>query len=198
MLDGTWIYSEKLCLYLTLITHLLLGHQLTGDIVFFLVQLYNVIQYITVGVFRLGTQYYSEARASMKRIEEFLILEQNEQIKDIYTNGTSNGKSTDLYTIQESKKGTIAVTNANCEWLPKSNTLSNVNLLVQPGTLCCIVGNVGSGKSSLLQLLLNELPSPTGEVNVYGKVSYSSQNPWLFSSNVRNNILFGKEFDKTR
>ena len=35
-----------------------------------------------------------------------------------------------------------------------------------------------------------------GSVEVKGKVSYASQDPWVFSGTVRDNILFGSHFDK--
>lgn len=33
---------------------------------------------------------------------------------------------------------------------------------------------------------------------VYGNVSYASQEPWLFSGSVRNNILFGQPFEQNK
>ena len=33
-------------------------------------------------------------------------------------------------------------------------------------------------------------------MTVKGKVSYASQNPWVFSGTLRENILFGNIFDK--
>lgn len=53
-------------------------------------------------------------------------------------------------------------------------------------------------QSSLMQLLLGELPIKTGKVLVNGSISYAAQKPWLFSGTVRSNILFGQVYDKKR
>lgn len=47
-------------------------------------------------------------------------------------------------------------------------------------SLVAIVGPVGSGKSSILNVILKELVLTGGTVEVNGKVSYASQEPWLF------------------
>ena len=46
-----------------------------------------------------------------------------------------------------------------------------------------------------MQAILRELPPSAGEVIVHGKMAYTSQEPWVFGSTVRENILFGKEYD---
>ncbi len=46
--------------------------------------------------------------------------------------------------------------------------------------------------------LLKELPSISGKVNVRGRISYVSQEPWVFSGTIRQNILFGKDYEATR
>ena len=43
--------------------------------------------------------------------------------------------------------------------------------------------------------LLGEMPKTNGDVNINGKVFYASQEPWIFSSTIRQNITFGKEFE---
>ena len=99
-------------------------------------------------------------------------------------------------------------------------TLCNVSLKVQPGQLCAIVGPVGSGKSAIMHLILNELPLAAGTISIQQKykdiydeveksrscclnntnlnISYASQVPWIFSGTVRENILFGQPFDQIR
>lgn len=77
-------------------------------------------------------------------------------------------------------------------------TLSNINLELRKGQLIGIVGSVGAGKSSLLQLILEELPLLSGSLSVNGRISFATQEPWVFAASVRQNILFGQNMDKGR
>ena len=62
-----------------------------------------------------------------------------------------------------------------------------------------VAGPVASGKSSLLMALLGEIPIvKSGKRDIRGTVAYVGQQPWIFSDTLRENILFGKEFDKAR
>jgi len=53
-------------------------------------------------------------------------------------------------------------------------------------------------QSSFLQAILGELKSSQGQIHINGKISYVSQEPWLFAGTVRNNILFGQSYDKDK
>jgi ATP-binding cassette subfamily C (CFTR/MRP) protein 4 len=77
-------------------------------------------------------------------------------------------------------------------------TLEDINLKVERGKLYIVIGMVGSGKSSLLSTILGELNLLQGSVRVKGDISYASQEAWVFGSSVRQNILFGQEFDRHR
>ena len=45
---------------------------------------------------------------------------------------------------------------------------------------------------------MNEIPIIEGNVKVRGTVSYVSQEAWIFSGTVRQNILFGKDYDEKK
>ena len=46
--------------------------------------------------------------------------------------------------------------------------------------------------------VLNELPCEEGSVEVKGRVAYVSQQPWVFSASLRQNITFGNKYVKTK
>ena len=49
-------------------------------------------------------------------------------------------------------------------------------------------------QSTLLQCLIGELRPVEGSVEVCGRVSYASQQPWIYSGTVKDNVLFGLPF----
>ena len=53
-------------------------------------------------------------------------------------------------------------------------------------------------QSSILQILLGELPIHSGKVVINGKLGYASQDSWIFDGTIKQNILFGMDFDKQR
>ena len=66
---------------------------------------------------------------------------------------------------------------------------------VNRGDLVCIVGLVGSGKSTFLQALLRNLTEQRGKVFVRGSLAYFPQQPWLLSTTIRENITFGEPWN---
>ncbi|KAL3867289.1 hypothetical protein ACJMK2_044503, partial [Sinanodonta woodiana] len=52
--------------------------------------------------------------------------------------------------------------------------------------------------SSLLMSLLGELPPAEGRITLNGCLGYASQQYWVFSGTIRENILFGSPYDKTK
>uniref|UniRef100_A0A182JGX3 Uncharacterized protein n=1 Tax=Anopheles atroparvus TaxID=41427 RepID=A0A182JGX3_ANOAO len=82
---------------------------------------------------------------------------------------------------------------------PPTSTLSDLSIQFKRGSLIGIVGPVGSGKTSILQVLLKELPVEQGTLLMAGRtLAYASQEPWLFTGSLRQNILFGEPLDQYR
>lgn len=77
------------------------------------------------------------------------------------------------------------------------NGIFEMSVEMKPG-LCAIVGQVGSSKSTLLNVILGELALNVGSITVNGSISYASQEPWIFEGSVRNNIVFVENFDEQR
>jgi ABC-type Mn2+/Zn2+ transport system ATPase subunit len=61
-----------------------------------------------------------------------------------------------------------------------------------------VVGSVGSGKSSVISAILGELPTTAGSLAVNGSIAYVAQEAFIFNSTVRENILFGREYDPVK
>ncbi|EAL63605.1 ABC transporter C family protein [Dictyostelium discoideum AX4] len=77
--------------------------------------------------------------------------------------------------------------------------LKDINLIVPKGKLTMICGVVGSGKTSLIFGLIGEIYKLNGSVSgVPNNISFTSQQPFLLSASLRENILFGNEFDIER
>lgn len=53
-------------------------------------------------------------------------------------------------------------------------------------------------QSSLIQLILHELPLSQGKISVHGEISYASQEPWLFGGSIKQNIVFISQIDEKR
>src|SRR5271168_3161189 len=78
--------------------------------------------------------------------------------------------------------------------------LRDLDLTFSKGELNLIVGPIGSGKSSMLLALLGEMRLIDGQFHLprQNGVAYVSQTAWLQNATIRDNILFGNEFDEER
>ncbi|KAM4733129.1 LOW QUALITY PROTEIN: ATP-binding cassette sub-family C member 5 [Anableps anableps] len=97
---------------------------------------------------------------------------------------------------QESPQSTISSTQSIRP--PLHKTLHRINLRIKRGSLVGICGSVGSGKSSLLSALLGQMTLVEGRVAAFGGFAYVSQHAWILNDSLKENILFGNEFDSDR
>eukprot|EP00210_Caulerpa_lentillifera_P007919 g7560.t1 len=107
------------------------------------------------------------------------------KIQPVAISQSSNKDETSKKERGVSKKKTIQI-------------LSDITLDVKPGELIGIVGKVGSGKSSLLMALLNDMEVMNADpiIHMSGKVAYCAQIPFITATTIRENIIFGRPFDE--
>lgn len=190
---STMVFTERSTLFITIIACVLENRPVTADVVFSMAQFFNILQLTAAIFYPMAVSFGAEALVSINRVQDFLQLEdQDKTVQGLHKN--------EIEIIDASAKiDAIDIINLSATWEDyKKKTLDFLNIKVKRGSLCAIIGPVGSGKSSLLQLLLGELPIYSGDVIINGDISYSSQEPWLFTESIRNNILFGLPYDKRR
>nr|XP_020732967.1 multidrug resistance-associated protein 4-like [Odocoileus virginianus texanus] len=175
----------KIMIFITFITNVALEKVITASQVFVVVTLYEALRFTSTLYFPMAIDKVSEAIVSIRRIKNFLLLD---EISQLNTQLPSDDK-----TIVHMKDFT-----AFWDKVIKTPTLQGLSFTVRPGELLAVVGPVGAGKSSLLHALLGELPPSQGQVIVRGRIMYVSQQPWVFSGTVRSNILFGKKYEEER
>jgi ATP-binding cassette, subfamily B, multidrug efflux pump len=133
-----------------------------------------------------------QSAASMKRIT--VILDTKPEIRD----------ESDTVTIRE-MKGNINFNNISFRYkddLPE--VLKNINLNIPAGTTLAIIGNTGSGKTTTVNLVSRLFDASSGTLEIDGidirkipvevlrsNIGYVTQETFLFSTTIKENILFG-------
>ncbi|KAG5331515.1 MRP4 protein, partial [Acromyrmex charruanus] len=240
------VFTERLTLYFALITFVVMGNDLTADVTYEMSTYFNMLQLTTALYFPQALIMLGESMVSLNRLEDFLLMDEVNmdrsqktsqlQFKSQKSNEATNAENEiDRYISRNGSIGLselqrplpdlpvyVKLQRVSANWINGQlpPTLCNISLTIKPGQLCAMVGAVGSGKSSVLHLLLKELNPGAGSViltqdssknNFQGnlsngyfmsnpnlRISYASQEPWLFGGTVRDNILFGQPYDKAR
>ncbi|CAH1736108.1 unnamed protein product [Aphis gossypii] len=212
------VIQSRFQIFISILIYVLLGNKISFQKVYVLICFFNLLHMSMAVKFSISLLGIGELIVSIKRIQHYLLLEekdhqiQNSHLK--YDNSVEQniGQSSivDDYTanncndIEDKKESvnsnSIVILNTSAKWtdVQTNNTLENINLTVNSGQLVAVIGPVGAGKSSLIQAILRELPVFKGKISVDGVLSYASQEPWIFSGTIQQNILFGSPMDEER
>jgi ATP-binding cassette, subfamily C (CFTR/MRP), member 1 len=80
-----------------------------------------------------------------------------------------------------------------------SSAIRNINMTIGKGKFVVLLGDIGSGKSSLLYAILNEMKSShRTTITLSGDIAFSAQQPCIISGTVRDNILFTLPYEKRK
>ncbi|OMJ71617.1 hypothetical protein SteCoe_30111 [Stentor coeruleus] len=138
-----------------------------------------------------------QTKVSLTRIQEYL-----------------RSKDQSFYIENYSNNSMISMKNASFSWDSKTKDSKKIGELTETkrilkdltfdiyrGELIAVVGKFASGKSSLLQALIQNMVYIKGEdsqVNLFGSVAFCNQEAWIQNKTIRDNILFGKEFNEKK
>ena len=137
------------------------------------------------------TSIVQQAEASQKRINEFL----ETQSTDLFDNIKKSDLDGDI--IFKNISYTFKETNINA--------LSNISFKVKRGEKIALMGDVGSGKTTILEILAGVYKPNNGKIFINNNdiknislsdlrnfIGYVPQSTFLFSDTIENNIKFGK------
>lgn len=162
---------------------------LLTDIVFPALALFNLLSF-PLSVVPMVITNVVEAQVALSRLTKFLTS------SEIQTDAVIKAQRVNrIGEVALSVKGGTFLWSKNKSEDNYTVALSQINFESKKGNLDCIVGKVGSGKSSLIQAFLGDLYKLDGEVRLHGKVAYVSQVPWIVNGTVKENILFGHKYD---
>lgn len=136
------------------------------------------------------TSIVQQAEASQERINEF--LKHEPEIKNSAKN------SSNINGAIEFKDVTFTYDDTNI------TALKNISFTIKQGETLAVLGNTGSGKSTILNLIARLYDVDSGEVLIDGKnikdlnlddvrqnIGFVPQEAFLFSDTIKNNIKFG-------
>ena len=159
------------------------------------VGMYSVMLFITQRLLwpltELGMIFdsFQKAMASFRRIMN---------LRD--TNPTINDGEKELLEL----KNKISFENLNFEYVKDFPVLKNINIEIEKGKTTAIVGSTGSGKSTLIKLILRFYEKNSGKIlfdeheieslsleSIRNKIGLVSQDVFLFEGSVFENIAYG-------
>ena len=150
--------------------------------------------YTPIAIFNVLYVQYKLDKASYKRFEEFLDLKDDNQLRN------GNAINTDI--------GEIAIKNLSFQY-EERKIIDDLSLFIKRGQKIAFIGESGSGKSTVIKILLGLLKYNQGEIclgdmelsgiclnNLYDKVSYISQDVPVFDGTIKENLVFEKNVSK--
>ncbi|KAJ4855595.1 ABC transporter domain-containing protein [Trichoderma breve] len=170
------------------LAYFLMGHELTAAVVFPALTYFGML-YQPISNASLAFTRQFATWPSFSRVQVFLTADESELAED------TNSEQEALVTFKEASFS-HPVSDPNSS--SASTGLEVGNLTLPSRRLTIVVGPTGSGKSTFLRAILGDVTTTSGSCSVRGSVSYSSQDAWVFSGTLQENIVFAAPFDAAR
>ncbi|KAK3596926.1 hypothetical protein CHS0354_002488 [Potamilus streckersoni] len=149
-------------------------HIISPQTAFVSLALFNIIRSV-MNIAPMMINNLVKANVSVKRLDKFL------NFPDLAENFKVRGSS-----IATGGQNSIVIEDGAFTWDSDiENGLTGITLTIPQGSLIAVVGQVGSGKSSLLSAILGEMEKISGNIAVMGSTAYVSQQAWIQNNTLR-------------
>ncbi|KAJ5294250.1 hypothetical protein N7508_009071 [Penicillium antarcticum] len=202
---------------LAFITYALSNHNLDPAPIFSSLALFNSLR-LPLNMLPMIIGQVTDAWTALNRIQEFLLAEEQKEdieVDDKMENAieierasftwerlpTDEKDAEKAEKAQKAEKKSPSPKNPQGEFtvekLSEPFKLKDMTIEVGRNELLAVIGTVGCGKSSLLSALAGDMRVTDGTVRLSTTRAFCPQYAWIQNTSVRNNILFGKEYDET-
>ncbi len=140
-------------------------------------------------------QLYGQIETAIAGAERiFAILDENEEQAVVGTDSADRTQSLD---------GRIEFRHVNFSYVPEKRVINDFSLTIEPGRKIALVGSTGSGKTTIINLLMRFYDIDSGEIlldgrdirsiplpELRGRIGIVLQDTVLFTDTVRNNLTY--------
>ncbi|KAK0496137.1 P-loop containing nucleoside triphosphate hydrolase protein [Armillaria luteobubalina] len=184
---------------LTMLT-IVMGETLDASKVFSSMTVFDMFAGLLTRLLRISN-LCAVGKVSLDRLTDFM---QNTELLDTFSEKES------IEPVGVEDREDIGFHQARFSWTnepPSQHTFLlrvDEELIFRKNSINLVIGPTGSGKTSLLMALLGEMhflpTNPASWFNLPRKdgVAYAAQESWVLNTTIKENILFGAEFDEER
>lgn len=167
---------------------------------FYVISLFNLFM-TPINIFLFSFINVASASVSAIRIMELSKIINSELLKDSpnLPRGSIEFKSASFGWLDVNYQKIFEPTKVTDDQTVRGDTLhilKNITTRIEPGSFNVVVGKVGSGKTSFILACLGEILGMGGSVEKNGTFAYIAQEAFLINDTVRNNILFGIDYEE--
>ncbi|MFH2108373.1 MAG: ABC transporter ATP-binding protein [Chrysiogenia bacterium] len=161
-----------------------------GQFTSFLTALF--LMYSPIKRLSLAHNDYQQGKAGYERVRQ--IINSENKIRD-------RASAIDIKSI----RGEVEFKSVHFAYQPGIAVLKNISFLAEPNEMVALVGASGSGKTTIMNLLLRFYESETGEIFIDGRdirsitlkslreqIGLVTQDVFLFNDTILNNIAYGR------
>ena len=152
----------------------------------------NVFTILTYGatlsfymrMFQAGMYVFNETKSCNQRFQDALLLPERQTTKH-----DPEGSS--------ARPGYARFQNYSAVYPGSTQpSIKNLDFEIKKGSLLGVIGPVGAGKSTLMNVFLDETEDYAGKKELTRNISIAPQEAWIFEGSIRENILMGTKYDE--